>query len=630
MPLRTYATIVMTLFLGVVSTIVTVLGLSAQRSEMYADSIRKLDLVLSGVAELVRTPLETGEEKELCNVAKRISRAEMVSRVLIADADGMIIAGDEETWPRGRLPADWLLGNQGTQVRLVGGKWMTLRSVMTDDVLLGYVHLEIDAEPFIGAVRRMQQRAVIYASSAILAGALLAYLFGGYLGRSFLPLRRALRSARSGDLSARVTRSWLFEVDETGQIYNRMTDKLSQRMREMEEINRLISELSLATSINDVAGLVAETCEQLSGGSCSLWIRSQTTGGYERMPDGCESLRPEHDWIASQVIRENKVVTIGAVDADCPPGAEIGPDLMPDAGVVAPLTAPTYGNVGFMAIAFKPQSQTPDREQVNLALALANAAAPQIAALQRAAVRERAAQTLVEMLLPPPPLDVPILDIAAHYRPAEIASGLGGDYYDFIILGDRKWGFAIGDVAGKGVYAAQFTSMAKYALRAYALEGHSPAHTLDCTNNVLLTQTSIESFITILYLVVDLQSRVITFSNAGHTPGLLYQVDANACLHLLGGGPGAGIMKGIAYSETDVQVRPGDVLVLMTDGVTEARKSTELYGIERAESVVMRYAHATASSIAGALLSDILAFSGGRLSDDVAIVAVKVELPPTP
>src|SRR5205807_8336647 len=127
------------------------------------------------------------------------------------------------------------------------------------------------------------------------------------------------------------------------------------------------------------------------------------------------------------------------------------------------------------------------------------------------------AHTLQESLLPPANPLIGGYDVKSYYAPASDVMQVGGDYYDFIDLGDGRCGVVLGDVCGKGVTAAVYTAMAKYMLRAYALEDPTPAAVLTRLNRALFSQMSEECmFITLVYGVLDTRPGQFSYVHGAH------------------------------------------------------------------------------------------------------------------
>lgn len=201
---------------------------------------------------------------------------------------------------------------------------------------------------------------------------------------------------------------------------------------------------------------------------------------------------------------------------------------------------------------------------------------------------------------------------------------MGGDYYDFIHVYDRVWCFAVGDVSGKGHPASQYTAMAKYVLRSFVLEYRSPQRALLRTNAALLAQMGGERYITIFCGILNTQTLELRYARAGHPPPLLHSIETGQVRQLQTFGLPIGIFDDARFDEGEENLQNGDVLLIYTDGLSEAHSDTEMFGDAQIEESLKLYAHLPASGIADAVIEDAKTFSGGRLRDDVAVVVVKV------
>jgi PAS domain S-box-containing protein len=217
----------------------------------------------------------------------------------------------------------------------------------------------------------------------------------------------------------------------------------------------------------------------------------------------------------------------------------------------------------------------------------------------------------------------PSLEVAARYEPAARAARVGGDYFDFIPLEPRRLGVVIGDVCGKGLTAAVYTAMAKYTLRAYALEETDPQQVLTRVNQTLYNEIIEEGmFVTLVYGILDLGAGSLTYANGGHPPPVLYDPATRRCQPLEVTG---GIVGGVprwTYQQRVVSLVPGAVLALFTDGLTEAARGES----PRDDSVsVLLQEHATApvEAIVQALVGRAHDLAGGCLEDDLAVVVIR-------
>ena len=624
MSVRTYTTLITTILLSAVIISASTMFLSIQHKELGEEFIRRMHMELDMFADQVRNPLQEGQYSALAEVCKPMVQTQMVESVDIANRHGNIVERCNPAHGE-KLGLAHRLNGQGHNVQLVNNHCVGTQAVRDKQgQIVGYMRLTSSAEPLTKALAESRKTITAFGFGAIIAGTLLAFVLGGLLTSAFSPLLSALRTTISGNFSASVPQGRLYEAEQMGSAFNQMIESLEKRTKDMEAINRLALGLALAIDLHETVQQAGATCKQITGGDCLIWIKNHINGRMEPMLGTAEPLFPAKTAIVARAIEENRTLTIGAQNADFPSGSQVTPDFCPNAAIIVPLIAAGYGSVGILAASLPLDMDIPQREHIASTVAIANIVAPVIAALQRTQARERAAQMLSEILRPPPPPNVPGMDIATRFYPAEVASGLGGDYYDFLRLDDRAWGIVVGDVAGKGLEAAQYTGMAKYAVRSYALEHLSPAKTLSLANTALTAQTSAELFITLFYMVIDIDAELIRFTCAGHPPGLHYQVKTDTCTLLEDGGPAVGIYNNMNYHETTVHVEPGDIIVLLTDGITEARRNGEMYELYRTASVVQENAQAPATDIADACINDVMKFTNGPLSDDLVLVAIKL------
>jgi sigma-B regulation protein RsbU (phosphoserine phosphatase) len=201
---------------------------------------------------------------------------------------------------------------------------------------------------------------------------------------------------------------------------------------------------------------------------------------------------------------------------------------------------------------------------------------------------------------------------------------IGGDYYDFIRREDGKLIVALGDVSGKGTAAALLMSSLHAAIHAHAETHNSIVETISAVNRYLVESIPANRFVTLFYGELDPKAGVLTFLNAGHNPPLI--VHAGGTMEqLAAGGLPLGIMEGAEFREGKTQLRAGDVLVIYSDGVSEAvNPSGEEFGPTRLYEVVARNLDATAGGIRDRIESALTKFCQGTpAADDITLVIVK-------
>jgi serine phosphatase RsbU (regulator of sigma subunit) len=255
---------------------------------------------------------------------------------------------------------------------------------------------------------------------------------------------------------------------------------------------------------------------------------------------------------------------------------------------------------------------------------LAQAVSREISLRQTAARASALARTLQESLLPPQLPDLPGLQVSARYRPAGDGAEVLGDFFDVFHTGRASLGVVLGDVAGKGVEAAKITALAHYTIRAAASRTTDPAAILGQLNTALLTQRpDSERFLTAAYLAVRETTRglMVTVCSAGHTPVLLRRRDAT--VQPVGAhGLILGLFDNADLTNTRIRLRSGDMLLLYTDGVTEARRGKEQYGDDRLRTLVATTRPTSADHLTSAVEAAVLAFADGPPQDDIAILAI--------
>lgn len=201
---------------------------------------------------------------------------------------------------------------------------------------------------------------------------------------------------------------------------------------------------------------------------------------------------------------------------------------------------------------------------------------------------------------------------------------IGGDYYDFIERDDGRLVIALGDVSGKGTAAALLMSSLHAAVHAQAGSHDSLVATISAVNKYLADNIPANRFVTLFYAELDPESGALAFLNAGHNPPLIVH-SAGTVEQLASGGLPLGIKRDADYREGRTQLQPGDVLVIYSDGVTEAVSPTgEEFGPTRLYEVVSRNIEASASGIRDRIESSLTKFAQGTsAADDITLVIVK-------
>lgn len=214
-------------------------------------------------------------------------------------------------------------------------------------------------------------------------------------------------------------------------------------------------------------------------------------------------------------------------------------------------------------------------------------------------------------------------DISAYNFPTEEVSG---DYYDWVRIYEDQIGFVLADVSGKGVPAALLMAFLRASLRAAFHIGYAPHISMAKVNNLLWESTETHQFVTAFYGTLDATSRNLAFTNAGHNPPLLMDADGTVRFIEKGGLP-LGMFLDTRYHEYYLTLEPGQVLVLYTDGLTEASDSKgEEYGLDRLSEKVRSGREMTARDLIESIRLDVMDFTEGLGSnDDVTLFVIKAK-----
>jgi phosphoserine phosphatase RsbU/P len=233
----------------------------------------------------------------------------------------------------------------------------------------------------------------------------------------------------------------------------------------------------------------------------------------------------------------------------------------------------------------------------------------------------REAGDIQKGLLPRHITQIPGLDISADWKPARV---LGGDYFDILRFADGSVGLCIADVEGKGVPAALVMSNLQSAVKAFATPAMEPEQLCRRLNTIFCEDVQTERFISLCYARLEPANRRLTFTNAGHCPPLLMRANGQT-EKLERGGAVLGRLPGWKYEQGEVTLGVNDVLVLFTDGVTEAENSEQQeFGEERLTACVRSCGEMTAAGLQRELLAQVAKHCGNRFHDDATLMIVAV------
>ncbi|MFD7233305.1 SpoIIE family protein phosphatase [Streptomyces sp. NPDC059881] len=295
--------------------------------------------------------------------------------------------------------------------------------------------------------------------------------------------------------------------------------------------------------------------------------------------------------------------------------------------VVLPLVARNRV-IGMLTLG-KPSDDHFRQEILELAEDLSRRAALALDNARLYSERTAISQALQRSLLPPGLPQVPGVEVEVIYRAAGEGNEVGGDFYDLFPIRDGAYGFAIGDVCGTGPEAAAVTGLARHALRLLAREGFGGPAVLERLNAAILDEGARSRFLTLLYGELWPQedgSALLKVVCAGHPLPLRLRQDGSV-EPAAEPQPLLGVMEDLELYEQTVTLDPGDVLLCVTDGVTERREGTRMLGDDGLTDVLTTCTGLTAGAVAARVLRAVERFAAEPASDDMAILAMRVPEP---
>ena len=232
-------------------------------------------------------------------------------------------------------------------------------------------------------------------------------------------------------------------------------------------------------------------------------------------------------------------------------------------------------------------------------------------------------QVIQRGLLPQQVPSIEGVNIAAFNRPAQI---VGGDYFDFVDFKDGKHGLVMADVSGHGVSAGMFMSSLQTAFHTLVPEAESPLEVLERINRLYVHNINFTTFVTIFFGKYDPATRTLSYANAGHNSAYLYRLAANQEIWLRPTGPAIGVMEEFAIRMEAISLEPGDILLLYTDGITEATNHQGVFWDEDSlADIISQNANSSAEQLIQKILQALKDHTDGSpLADDVTLMISKV------
>ena len=418
--------------------------------------------------------------------------------------------------------------------------------------------------------------------------------------------------------------------------------ELEKRVKELSALNQVSQVMSSVFDLDELLDLIIDLITQETEAQRgSIMLLDPTTeelfikAARGLSPDVIESARPKvGEGFAGWVVKESKPLLISDVEKDERfPVRASDPKYSTKSLLCVPLIAKD-GVIGAININNKLSGNAFTNDDLGLVTTLAGGAslAVENARLhQNLTERERInreleiARQIQEGFLPQEMPQIDGYQISALSLPAV---EVGGDYYDFIPVDDNHWGIFVGDVSGKGVPAAIYLSMARSIIRTQVMGVLSSKEALSRANYTLaqhVPDTDSAMFLTAFYILLDLARDRVIYTNAGHGPALLYCRGERECRELENEGLVLGLTEDWTYQEGEFALEEGDVILLYTDGATEARnKKEDMLGLSGLRSLLERYSAANTQDILNGIHQGILDFTDGTsLHDDLTLMVIK-------
>ncbi len=212
-------------------------------------------------------------------------------------------------------------------------------------------------------------------------------------------------------------------------------------------------------------------------------------------------------------------------------------------------------------------------------------------------------------------LDIGVISVPAHQ--------MNGDYYNFIENGDGSLGIAMADVIGKGIPAALCMSMIKYSMDSFPEGTTSPCTVLKSLNRVVERNIDSNMFITMIYAQYAPSTSRLTFSSAGHEPGYYYHASENHFTELTAKGLVLGVSRDVDYEERELEIHENDLVIFLTDGVTECRDGERFIEINEVLDVIRRYVDLPAQEMVNQVYKYFERLQDFQLRDDFSLLVLR-------
>jgi sigma-B regulation protein RsbU (phosphoserine phosphatase) len=417
-----------------------------------------------------------------------------------------------------------------------------------------------------------------------------------------------------------------------------LTDKLEQEQSMAERVARVIfehaSRISREQDLSTLIRMNADLARDLVGAErCSLWLIDESTGElWTRVAHGLEEVRiSKTQGIAGACLAQNRPIVVNDVPAD----ESFFRHIDDVSGYItrSTLCVPVMAEnklIGTLQVLNKPGGFSPEDVELLRLTAVYASSGIQAEWYRNEAISAELLKRELEMaaevqrrLLPQRIDNIHNIEFAGFCRPARF---VGGDYYDFMELPAPGFGFALGDVSGKGFPAAVLMASIHTLLRfVMATRFSNLPEAVAEVNDTVYRSSAAERYSTLFCGVLDPVRHELRYVNAGHLPPYIIRKEDGVIERPSGSDLPVGLLPGVSYQQHVVAVRPGDLVVCISDGISEAHdKNGEMWELSNVEATLREYRNKPVQEIAQALIDAVDQYaSGAEQFDDMTVLVVR-------
>ncbi len=482
----------------------------------------------------------------------------------------------------------------------------------------GFVHI-IFPSGIADSVAALYRHAFAVTAVILLAAVGLSLILARRTLRPIEQLIRAAQRVHDGDLDLSVIVTAEDEIGLLAETFNEMVASLGRRLTLMRQAQSWTMELSGIFELDRLGASLLEMCRSLSGSNEAALFIAAGDGEHLAPADAAGPL-------ALDAFRESRPRFLGEDGA-------AGPEPARPVEIALPLLSGPK-RIGVIWIGRPADTAYHDEETVTILQTLAQHAAVAIENVrlyrklsekQRIEREMALARQIQTGLLPRSVPQIPGYDVYGACSPA---TEVGGDYFDYVSAGGGRWHLLVGDVSGKGVAAALIVSIVRSLTHTFCQTEKSARRVLARVNENLSPDLKSDMFVTIAALTIGGDDRSAWLVRAGHEPAVVLRA-GGAIERVKPGGTAVGLMDNASFENllerSRILLAPGDLVLLYTDGITEATNAAgECFGAGRLDDAVRRCAGRPAKESVESVLADVARFSGDRAPfDDITLVVAR-------